>query len=144
MKLAAVAASLSLTSLLLPGCATSVDELGGTTRPVDSAVVTDAGGDASGKDTADAPRDTAVPSADTKPAIDSATGSDTLTSTDTSPEFDSDVPDTSPIEDTALPPTDAAPGTCTVDTDCSPPFNCCDTSSNKCSIIFIFICLPVE
>jgi hypothetical protein len=146
MKLAVVAASLSLSALVAAGCAAPVDDLG-PVGSIDSSVVHDVGGDASvGKDAADTattPRDTAV-APDTATKIDSATSSDTATGDDTEPATDSDVPDTGPVDDTAVPPFDGTAGTCTVDTDCSAPFNCCDTSSNKCSVLFFFLCLPAS
>ncbi|MEO7095531.1 MAG: hypothetical protein ABI175_19905, partial [Polyangiales bacterium] len=112
MKLAAVAASLSLT-LLLAACATSVDEFGGTGSP-DTSVAKDAGGDISvtkDADTAVPPRDTAVTPTDTKPTTIDA-GADTSVAEDTEPGFDTEPADTEPLPDTLPPPFDGPAGTC--------------------------------
>ena len=143
MKLALVAASLSLSSLLV-GCATSVDP-GGSGGTFDSgSVATDAVDDVSAKDTALPPKDTALPPKDSDTRIDSgATGDDTGASDDTDPGVDSDVPDSASTTDTA-PPDATIGGVCSVDTDCSAPLNCCDKSTKKCGIWFIkgVVCLP--
>ena len=151
MKLV-VAASLSWSAAVvaLGGCATATDDLG-TGGAFDSAVAHDStANDGTANDTGVATKDTGTVAKDSgSPSVDSGTtgtdtgssGDDTGVGADTDPSFDSDVPDTA-VDDTGVPPGDGGTGTCTVDTDCTFPYNCCDLTTNTCSVLFVFICLP--
>ena len=153
MKLAVVAASLSLSCVLagLAGCATSVDDLGtggafdSSVAPIDAAHDGSANDSAVTKDTGGTPKDSGAPGVDSgAPGTDTGGGGDdTGSGDDTDPGIDSDLPDTT-VDDTGVPPGDGSAGTCTVDTDCTFPYNCCDLTSNTCSVLFVFICLPAS
>ena len=154
MKLV-VAASLSWSAAVvalgaLGGCATATDDLGAGGSFDSSVSPGDAAHDGTANDTGVVAKDTGSAAKDSgSPGVDSGTtGTDTGSSADdtgagddTDPGFDSDVPDTA-VDDTGVPPGDGGTGTCAVDTDCTFPYNCCDLTTNTCSVLFVFICLP--